>query len=182
MSDRSAGLFVDERQDFGDAATDGLVGIDPEQACGSGIDEADHLHRVRGDHAVADARESGSMPRLTQLQTPLGAIAMHGQFDGDLELAVSDRLENVGERTGLLRTLEGRLIGVSREENDRSGHAIADTGSCLDAVHAAFESDVHQDQLRQGSLWRTRRLTRPCRRCRRPGLRADGGACVVLRR
>ncbi|KAF5044549.1 hypothetical protein DSECCO2_490650 [anaerobic digester metagenome] len=139
------------------AVADDLLGRHFEEAGEGRVDvEHDEVHgppRVVQDHLVqGEAVEHGVEQQpvllLALLQGLGGGVLVEGDLDGHVQVARLGGLDDVAEGLGDLRAAQGLLVVVAREEDDGDLGAFEDLLGGLDAVHAALEEDVHEDEGR----------------------------------
>ena len=146
------GPLVQDREDARDVAALG-GGLRPTgNAFRHLVHESDGHLGIGGDDAVVDRVQDGGEESLLLAKLPVDAVLVERDVDGRVELAFLEGLENIAGRLDFLRPLEGFLVGVGRQENDRYGELRADLLCRLDAVHAPREHDVHEDDIRQPIL------------------------------
>jgi hypothetical protein len=64
-----------------------------------------------------------------------------------MELALRERLQEIAVRPGGTRPLQGRLLRIGRQVDDRDMIVLRDALRGLDAVDVALDADVHQHQV-----------------------------------
>ena len=85
------------------------------------------------------------LTRLVQLD--IERVLVEGHLDGRPQFPLVERLKNVAERLGHLGPLESGKIRVSGKIDDRNVELAAYVVGRLDAVHFAFQADVHEDDV-----------------------------------
>ena len=70
-----------------------------------------------------------------------------GDGDGNLQLAVVDGLHNIAERLGARRALNGLRVRMRREEHHRRIETAVNFRRRGDAIHPAFQSNVHERDI-----------------------------------
>ena len=78
----------------------------------------------------------------------VGAVLVDRDLDRAAQVGFLERLDEIAERTGRDRALQGLGIAVTREEDHRHGRVLLDRARRLDAVHIAAQADVHDHELR----------------------------------
>ncbi len=81
-------------------------------------------------------------------QRNFGAASLEDHLDGDVQLALGKRLDQVAIGLGRPRPLQRRLFGMGRQVDDRRRVFRGDPSRRVDPVHIALDMDVHQDDVR----------------------------------
>ncbi len=88
-----------------------------------------------------------TVARLAFTQVDLGRMLVQRHFDGGEDLALLERLQHVAERIRDLGPLQGGLVRVRRQVDDRAGVVAPDDLCRFHPVHVPLQRDVHQDQV-----------------------------------
>src|SRR4030065_378430 len=80
----------------------------------------------RGDPPVSDALGQSGEPLLSLPELRSHARLVVGHLDGDLELALIERLKDIAEGLGDLGPLEGMLVGGGGELDNRDAVGVPD--------------------------------------------------------
>src|SRR5581483_11191453 len=100
IGDRLPVLFLDSPEDFSQISLEG-VGLRPSrQPFGLRVHEANAPLLVGGDHAITDTSQSGLEPLFVLPQPSLHRMSEKPDFDGDLEILVVERFQDVAVRSG----------------------------------------------------------------------------------
>jgi hypothetical protein len=140
-------LVVDDPVDLEDVLAQGLILVESGEGLGHRVHERDFAVLVGDDHRVGDAFQDGGKPLLPFFQFPLHVEAVDRHLDGAVQLGVLKGLDDVAEGLGELGAVQGVLVGVGGEKDDRDAGVFADIMGHVDAVHLALEHDVHQHQV-----------------------------------
>ena len=103
---------------------------------------------IGGDHRIADAGERHPQPLALLAELPVGLVPVNRHFDLRGQLSFLERFEDVSERPGELGAGQRGGVAVGRQIDHRHVVLAADRFRGFDAVHRAFQPDVHQHQLR----------------------------------
>ncbi len=145
--DRFTGILVEDMEYLLTRLAPGLWLGPTGQGFGHRVHKLDVAVGVGGDHGVADALEGGGQPLLALLQALFGPMFVEGHLDGAMQFSFFEGFEEIAEGLGDLGSLDGGLIGVGGEVDDRDIEMGSDVLGGLDAVHLTFQPDVHQHQI-----------------------------------
>ena len=94
----------------------------------------------------------GDAGREDDVEENVGAafclMCVQRHLNADAQLALVERFGDVAIGCSGLGSVEGRLVRVGGEEDDRDLAALADDAGGFHAVHHAGELDVHEHQIR----------------------------------
>lgn len=144
QSNRAAGIVL-QAHDLGGAASAQDLGA--EQAFGGRVGQADQAVGVKGDHGVAHPVQYRAEPALLVAQRALDLGLAQRDLDHRAQFASLERLGQVAVRHGAGGAVDGLVVAVGGQEQDRDLQLGADGGGRRDAVHVAPEHHVHQHQV-----------------------------------
>src|SRR5262249_17790999 len=96
---------------------------------------------------VANAGERHRVAPLAVAQAPLGRVPEERHLDRGAKLQLLERLQEVAVGLGDAGAPERVVVGVGGEVDDWDVPPIADDLRRLDAVDAALDADVHEDEV-----------------------------------
>ena len=101
-------------------------------------------------HIVLQRAEGGGKALFGGFAQAVEPRFVERHLDGDEHFLFAVGLQQVGERRGPARALQGGLVGKGREVNQRHIVVAQDFFGGLHAVLFAGDVDVHQQQIRLG--------------------------------
>ena len=116
------------------------------------IQEGDVRLFIGGDDRVANGFNGGGEPALDPAQFAFDLMLAQRQLDAGLEVVLAEGLHQVAERLGVVRTLNGRVVHQPGQEDHRDVELRPQSFGRLNAIDLAPQPDVHQGQMRLGSL------------------------------
>ena len=114
---------------------------------GNRIHEHDLALGIGGDHAFADAAQRGGKPGFAGAQAAFHLMFVDGNLHRAAQFGIADGFEDVTERLRVGRPVDGFLIGMRGDVNDRGFELGLHGLRGGDAVHIALDADIHQDQI-----------------------------------
>ena len=124
------------------------VGTGPAgQFLGNRIHEDDFARGIGSDDAVSDTAQCGGEPGFAGAHAPFHLVTVEGNLNYAAEVAVGGRFENVAEGLGELGAIDGVLIGMRGQVDDRDLEFGFQRLRRGDAIHVAFQADVHEDEI-----------------------------------
>ena len=143
-----AGDCVHNLEDFFQRQAQGVLAAPARQRFCDGVHERNPSFGVGGDHAIADACQSRCVPLLTFPETQLHCMLLEGHLDGDPQLPSRKWLEQIAKGPGPLGPVDGGVVRVRGQIDDRDVESIVNRAGGFDAVQVASQTDVHQHQVR----------------------------------
>jgi hypothetical protein len=141
-------VSVEGAEHFGKRSAGGLGSRPAGQRLGHRVEESDTALGVRGDDAVTDAAQRRGVAALASPQPALRRMFVQRHLEDRRQLTFLERLEDIAERFGDAGTPKGGVVGVGGQVDHRNLPVRADLLGGLDAVHRAFEVDVHEHEVR----------------------------------
>ncbi len=111
------------------------------------IHKGDIPRRIRCNDTVADTPEGRCKPSLVFTQSRLHPVLVQRHLNGNVELALFERLENISERIRHFGPLQRMFICIRRQVDDRNCVEIAYLIRCGDAIHLSAQHDIHQHEV-----------------------------------
>ena len=134
-------------EDHGDFAVAGFVVLPSGESFGGTIHVLDAAIEVDHDHGVRHGAEHGFHPGPLGTCGAVGTVFVNSHLNRRGEAGLVDGLGEEAESFGHFGAVDGGLIGVCGEVDDRDVGRFAQFGRGLDAVHGALDADVHEDEI-----------------------------------
>ena len=119
-----------------------------------GVEDAEIAGRFRAgqvfeqQEGVEHAAEQLAVALFAAAQFLLGVVLEKGHLHGGAQPVLVDGLEHIAVGGRAFGPLEGDLIGVGGEVDDRNVAFVLDDAGRFHAVHVAAQEDVHEHEVR----------------------------------